>query len=143
MNTTISEARVIDKVLDGERIDSEDAVELYRLPLNELGQLADRRRQMAKAHAFGGRGNQIVTYIVERNINYTNVCNVYCKFCAFYRTEKDPDFYVLTQEQIDEKIEELVGIGGVRILMQGGHNPKLGIDYYLDLLSHIREKFPQ
>src|ERR1700746_3478778 len=143
MNTRISEERIIDKVLDGERIDSEDAMELYPLPLNELGQLADRRRQLAKAHAFGGRGNEIVTYIVDRNINYTNVCNVYCKFCAFYRTEKDPDFYVLTHEQIDQKIEELAGIGGAQILMQGGHNPKLGIDYYLDLLSHIREKFPQ
>jgi cyclic dehypoxanthinyl futalosine synthase len=143
MNTTISEARVIDKVLDGERIDSEDAMELYRLPLNELGQLADRRRQIAKAHAFGGRGNEIVTYIVDRNINYTNVCNVYCKFCAFYRTEKDPDHYVLSREQIDQKIDELVAIGGIQILMQGGHHPKLGIDYYLDLLHHIREKYPQ
>ena len=143
MNTTISKVRVIDKVLDGERIDSEDAMELYRLPLNELGQLADRRRQMAKAHAFGGRGNEIVTYIVDRNINYTNVCNVYCKFCAFYRTENDPDHYVLSQEQIDQKIDELVAIGGIQILMQGGHHPKLGIDYYLDLLHHIREKYPQ
>jgi cyclic dehypoxanthinyl futalosine synthase len=143
MNTRISEERIIDKVLDGERIDSEDAMELYRLPLNELGQLADRRRQLAKAHAFGGRGNEIVTYIVDRNINYTNVCNVYCKFCAFYRTEKDPDHYVLSQEQIDQKIDELVAIGGIQILMQGGHHPKLGIDYYLDLLHHIREKYPQ
>ena len=143
MNTTISEARVIDKVLDGERIDSEDAMELYRLPLIELGQLADQRRQIAKAHAFEGRGNEIVTYIVDRNINYTNVCNVYCKFCAFYRTEKDPDHYVLSQEQIDQKIDELVAIGGIQILMQGGHHPKLGIDYYLDLLHHIREKYPQ
>jgi cyclic dehypoxanthinyl futalosine synthase len=143
MNTRISEERVIDKVLDGERIDSEDAMELYRLPLNELGQIADLRRQMAKAHAFGGRGNEIVTYIVDRNINYTNVCNVYCKFCAFYRTEKDPDHYVLSQEQIDQKIDELVAIGGIQILMQGGHHPKLGIDYYLDLLHHIREKYPQ
>ena len=140
---SISGARVIDKVLDGERIDSGDAMELYRLPLNELGQLADRRRQMAKAHAFGGRGNEIVTYIVDRNINYTNVCNVYCKFCAFYRTEKDPDRYVLSLEQIDQKIDELVAIGGIQILMQGGHHPKLGIDYYLDLLRHIREKYPQ
>ena len=143
MNITISEARVIDKVLDGERIDSEDAMELYRLPLIELGQLADQRRQIAKAHAFEGRGNEIVTYIVDRNINYTNVCNVYCKFCAFYRTEKDLDHYVLSQEQIDQKIDELVAIGGIQILMQGGHHPKLGIDYYLDLLHHIREKYPQ
>ena len=134
---------VVDKVLDGERITGEDALELYRLPLNELGQLADQRRQMAKAHAFKGRGNEIVTYIVDRNINYTNVCDVYCKFCAFYRTEKDADHYVLSHEQIDQKIEELVAIGGIQILMQGGHHPKLGIDYYLDLLNHIREKYPR
>jgi cyclic dehypoxanthinyl futalosine synthase len=143
MNTTISESRVIDKVLEGDRITGEDALELYRLPLNELGQLADQRRQMTKASAFDGRGSEIVTYIVDRNINYTNVCNVYCKFCAFYRTEKDADHYVLSREQIDQKIDELVAIGGIQILMQGGHHPRLGIDYYLDLLHHIREKYPQ
>ncbi len=60
-----------------------------RLPLEELGALADRRRQLAKAKAYDGRGNEIVTYNVDRNVNYTNVCNVYCKFCAFYRVEKD------------------------------------------------------
>src|SRR6516165_2688599 len=142
MNTRISEERVIDKVLDGERIDSEDAMELYRLPLNELGQLADRRRQMAKAHAFGGRGNEIVTYIVDRNINYTNVCNVYCKFCAFYRTERDEDHYVLSFEQLDQKLDELTAAGGVQILMQGGHHPKLEFEWYIDLLHHIRGKYP-
>src|SRR5271166_6394028 len=143
MNATMLDARVIEKVLDGERITADDAIELYRLPLTELGQLADRRREIAKAGAFQGKGNQIVTYIVDRNINYTNVCNVYCKFCAFYRTERDPDHYVLSHEEIDQKIDELISIGGIQILMQGGHHPKLGIDYYLDLLSHIREKYPQ
>jgi cyclic dehypoxanthinyl futalosine synthase len=143
MNATISDSRVVDKVLDGARITAEDAMLLYRLPLNELGQLADQRRQKAKAEAFQGRGAEIVTYIVDRNINNTNVCNVYCKFCAFYRTERDADHYVLSHEDIDQKIDELVSIGGIQILMQGGHHPKLGIDYYLDLLNHIREKYPQ
>ena len=143
MNSAISESRVIDKVLDGERITPGDALELYQLPLNELGQLADQRRRMAKTRAFEGRGNEIVTYIVDRNINYTNVCDVYCKFCAFYRTERDADHYVLSHEEIDQKIDELIAIGGIQILMQGGHHPKLGIDYYLDLLHHIREKYPQ
>jgi cyclic dehypoxanthinyl futalosine synthase len=143
MNATISDSRVVDKVLDGERITAEDAKELYGLPLNQLGQLADHRRQRAKSEAFQRRGNEIVTYIVDRNINYTNVCNVYCKFCAFYRTERDADHYVLSHEDIDRKIDELVSIGGIQILMQGGHHPKLGIDYYLDLLNHIREKYPQ
>jgi cyclic dehypoxanthinyl futalosine synthase len=143
MNTTMLDERVVEKVLDGERITADDAMELYRLPLNELGQLADRRREIAKASAFQGKGNGIVTYIVDRNINYTNVCNVYCKFCAFYRTERDKDHYVLSHEEIDQKIDELVSIGGIQILMQGGHHPKLGIGYYLDLLHHIRTKYPQ
>ena len=143
MNAGIQETTVVDKVLAGERITAEEALELYQLPLQELGALADHRRKLAKMDAYDERGNEIVTYIVERNINYTNVCNVYCKFCAFYRTERDSDHYVLSHEQIDQKIEELVSIGGIQILMQGGHHPKLGIGYYLDLLSHLREKYPQ
>src|ERR1700761_618616 len=137
MNATTLDSRVVEKVLDGERITAEDAMELYQLPLGELGQLADTRRQIAKAEAFRGRGNEIVTYIVDRNINYTNVCNVYCKFCAFCRTERDPDHYVLTPEQIGKKIDELSAVGGVQILMQGGHHPKLGFEWYIDLLRHI------
>jgi cyclic dehypoxanthinyl futalosine synthase len=131
-----------EKVLAGERIASEDALELYRLPLEELGALANARRDLAKAKAYHGRGNEIVTYIVDRNINYTNVCNVYCKFCAFYRTERDDDHYVLSLEQIDEKLEELTAAGGVQILMQGGHHPKLPFQWYVDLLQHIKSKYP-
>ena len=82
----ILEDALIDKVLAGERITPEDARELYRMPLVELGELANRRRNLAKRAAYDGRGEEIVTYIIDRNINYTNVCNVYCKFCAFYRT---------------------------------------------------------
>lgn len=137
---SISRAR--DKVLAAERITREEARELYHLPLAELGLLADVRRREKKAAACGGRGNEIVTYLIDRNINYTNVCNVYCKFCAFYRTEKDDDHYVLTPEQISVKIRELEAIGGTQILMQGGHHPKLTIDYYLDLLAHIRQHHP-
>jgi cyclic dehypoxanthinyl futalosine synthase len=113
------------------------------LPLEELGALADRRRQLAKAKAYGGRGNEVVTYIIDRNINYTNICNVYCKFCAFYRTEKDADAYTISLDEIDRKIEETIAQGGTQILMQGGHHPKLGKGWYLDLLSHIKAKFPQ
>src|SRR5437899_667808 len=118
-------AALTEKVLAGERISSDNALELYRLPLEELGALADERRRLAKRLSYNGRGNEIVTYIVDRNINYTNVCNVYCKFCAFYRTERDEDHYVLSFEQIDEKLDELSAAGGVQILMQGGHHPKL------------------
>ena len=138
-----AETEVIDKVLDGERISQEDALALYQLPLEELGALADFRRRLNKADAYDGRGNDVVTYIVDRNINYTNVCNVYCKFCAFYRTEKDEDHYVLSLDQIDEKLDELAAEGGVQVLLQGGHHPKLQMDHYLKMLSHIRDKYPQ
>ncbi len=128
---------------NGERISSADAPRLYALPLEELGALADRRRQLAKAKAYAGRGNEVVTYIIDRNINYTNICNVYCKFCAFYRTEKDADAYTISLDEIDHKIEETIAQGGTQILMQGGHHPKLEKGWYLDLLSHIKTKFPQ
>jgi cyclic dehypoxanthinyl futalosine synthase len=133
---------LLQKVWAGERIGPAEARELYALPLEELGALAHRRRELARASAHAGRGNEIVTYIVDRNINYTNVCNVYCKFCAFYRTEKDADAYVITHDEIDQKIEETIALGGTQILMQGGHHPKLSMQWYLDLLAHIKERFP-
>jgi len=130
------------KIWDGQRINPAEALRLSTLPLEELGALADRRRQLAKARDFSGRGNEVVTYIVDRNVNYTNVCNVYCKFCAFYRVEKDADAYVITYDEMDRKIEETIALGGTQILMQGGHHPKLTKQWYLDLLSHIKNKFP-
>lgn len=133
---------LMQKVWDGRRIDSDEAARLYRLPLEELGALADRRRQLAKADAWDNRGNDIVTYIIDRNINYTNVCNVYCKFCNFWRSEKASDAYVISHDEIDQKIRETVDLGGTQILMQGGHHPKLSKQWYLDLLSHIRDKWP-
>jgi len=142
MTGIISQNALMEKVLDGGRVSRGEAAELYRLPLDQLGALAHERRNRAKAAAFDGRGNEVVTYIIDRNVNYTNVCNVYCKFCAFYRTEKDSDHYVLSHEQIDEKLQELSDIGGVQVLLQGGHHPKLTIDFYLSMLAHIREKFP-
>ena len=131
-----------ERVLAGERISAQEALELYHWRLEELGVLANARRDLAKAKSYNGRGGEIVTYIVDRNINYTNVCNVYCKFCAFYRTEKDEDHYVLSLEQIDQKLDELSAAGGVQILMQGGHHPKLPFRWYVDLLQHIHEKYP-
>lgn len=132
----INRGTLTEKVLAGERITGDDALALYAFPLEELGALADARRRRAKGE------DQLVTYIVDRNINYTNVCNVYCKFCAFYRTEKDADHYVLSFEEFDRKLDELSAVGGVQILMQGGHHPKLGFDWYIALLRHIREKYP-
>ncbi|MGB8353344.1 MAG: cyclic dehypoxanthinyl futalosine synthase [Chthoniobacteraceae bacterium] len=142
MVAPVLDESIAGKVIAGDRITRDEARELYHAPLNELGELANIRRNRAKESSYGDRGNDIVTYIIDRNINYTNVCNVYCKFCAFYRTEKDDDHYVLTHEQIDQKLQELTDIGGVQVLMQGGHHPKLGIDWYLNLLAHMREKFP-
>jgi cyclic dehypoxanthinyl futalosine synthase len=134
---------LLQRVWNGQRITPAEARRLYALPLEELGSLADRRRQLAKAPAYGGRGNEIVTYIVDRNVNYTNVCNVYCKFCAFYRVEGDDDAYVISHEEMDRKIEETVAQGGTQILLQGGHHPKLTKQWYLDLLSHMKSRFPQ
>ena len=134
---------LLQKVWDGKRIDRADALRLSHLPLEELGTLANRRRELAKQSAYNGRGNEIVTYNVDRNVNYTNVCNVYCKFCAFYRTEKDTDSYVISLAEMDQKIAETLALGGTQILMQGGHHPKLTKQWYLDLLSHIKNKWPQ
>lgn len=131
------------KVWDGDRVTPEEAERLYRLPLQDLATLAHRRRCIARESAHDGRGNEIVTYIVDRNINYTNICNVYCKFCAFYRVEKDADAYVISLEELDQKIEETIALGGNQILLQGGHHPKLTKQWYLDMLAHIRSKFPQ
>src|SRR5438105_4364317 len=133
---------ITEKVVMGGRVTREEALQLYGRPLEELGALADTRRHLAKAKSYGGGGAGIVTYIVDRNINYTNVCNVYCKFCAFYRTEKDEDHYVISFEDLDRKLDELTAAGGIQILMQGGHHPKLPFDWYIDLLRHIREKYP-
>ena len=134
---------LLQKVWAGGRISPAEARRLFDLPLEELGALADQRRQLAKARAYEGRGNDIVTYIVDRNVNYTNVCNVYCKFCAFYRTEKDADAYVISFDEMDRKIEETIEQGGTQLLLQGGHHPKLTKQWYLDLLSHMKSKFPQ
>ncbi|MCC7518750.1 MAG: dehypoxanthine futalosine cyclase [Verrucomicrobiae bacterium] len=131
------------KTLEGARLSGEEALALEAgLPLTELGALAHARRRMKKANAYGGRGNEIVTYLVDRNINYTNVCDVYCKFCAFYRVEGADDAYVITHEELGKKVEELVALGGNQILLQGGHHPKLGLDFYLEMLGFLRAKFP-
>jgi len=133
---------LLQQAWNGARIDADAARRLYRLPLEELGCLADRRRQLLRASAHAGRGNEIVTFIVDRNVNYTNVCNVYCKFCAFWRTEKDADSYVITLPELDRKIEETIAHGGTQMLLQGGHHPRLSKQWYLDLLGHVRDRFP-
>ncbi len=111
-------------------------LELYeRAPLLELGRLADAKRQ--ERHP-----QDIVTYIVDRNINYTNVCVADCKFCAFYRRPKHAEGYVLSFEEIGRKIDEAKQLGAVQILMQGGHNPYIPFEWYLDLLRYIKQHHP-
>ncbi|MSR07472.1 MAG: dehypoxanthine futalosine cyclase [Gemmatimonadetes bacterium] len=111
-------------------------VELYeKAPLLELGAMADERRE--QLHPEG-----VVTYIVDRNINYTNVCVADCKFCAFYRRPKHDEGYVLSFEQIGRKIDEAKELGAVQILMQGGHNPYIPFEWYLDLLRYIKRNHP-
>ncbi|HZH39955.1 MAG TPA: cyclic dehypoxanthinyl futalosine synthase [Gemmatimonadales bacterium] len=111
-------------------------VDLYRdAPLLELGAAADAARW--KLHP-----ENVVTYIIDRNINYTNVCVADCKFCAFYRRPKHPEGYLLSYEEIGRKIEELKALGGVQILMQGGHNPYIPFEWYLDLLRYIKRNHP-
>lgn len=119
------------------RMTKEEAVELIRnADLKTLGKMATARKK-----ALHPKG--ITTFVVDRNINYTNICWVDCKFCAFYRHEKDEDAYILTYEEIDAKIDELLEIGGTQILFQGGVHPKLKIEWYEDLVEHIHAKYPQ
>ena len=119
------------------RLSKEEAINLiYNADLKELGELAyAKKRQL---HPKG-----VTTFVVDRNINYTNICWVDCDFCAFYRHEKDNDAYILTFDEIDQKIEELLEIGGTQILFQGGVHPKLEIEWYEDLVEHIHTKYPQ
>ncbi|HVK02187.1 MAG TPA: cyclic dehypoxanthinyl futalosine synthase [Armatimonadaceae bacterium] len=127
---------IADRVFAGERLSGEDALRLFHHPnLNDLALLADFVRQRKNP------GNT-VTYVIGRNVNYTNVCWVRCKFCNFYRTPGQDGGYVLPKEEIFRKIREMVDVDGVELLMQGGLNPKLKIEYYEDLLSSIRERFP-
>ncbi|MDZ4257108.1 MAG: cyclic dehypoxanthinyl futalosine synthase [Gemmatimonadales bacterium] len=113
-----------------------EALELYQdAPLLELGARADAvRRQL--------HPDPVVSYIVDRNINYTNVCVADCSFCAFYRRPKDGEGYILSFEEIGAKIEECKALGGVQILLQGGHNPYIPFDWYLELMRYIKNHHP-
>lgn len=118
------------------RLSKEDALKLIQNgDLIELGKMAYAKKQALHP-------SKVTTFVVDRNINYTNVCWVDCKFCAFYRHGRDDDAYILSFEEIDQKIEELLAIGGTQILFQGGVHPKLKIDWYEDLVSHIYNKYP-
>ena len=118
------------------RLTPEEAVVLYeQAPLHALMQAAHKRR--LAMHPDGK-----VTYLVDRNINYTNVCTINCQFCSFYRPPGHAETYTQTYEEISGRVRELEAIGGSRILMQGGVNPSLPMDWYTDLLKHLREQHP-
>jgi cyclic dehypoxanthinyl futalosine synthase len=127
---------LVDKVRAGGRVTAAEALALYReAPTALLGRLADAVR--ARKHA-----GRVVTYIIDRNVNYTNVCVAKCNFCAFYRDVGSPDGYVLGFEEIFRKIDETIAVGGVQLLLQGGHNPDLPLSWYEDLFRAVKERYP-
>ena len=124
------------KVLAGERLSREEGYTLLREgQLLELGLLADAVRE--RLHPEG-----VVTYIIDRNINYTNVCTAQCAFCAFYRDLPSREGYLLSKEELARKIEETLALGGNQILLQGGLHPDLGIEYYEELFRWIKATYP-
>ena len=136
MRTLISTREVLDRAIAGERLSLEEGMHLLsEAGFDELTQAADAVR--ARRHPDG-----VVTYLVDRNINYTNVCIIDCGFCAFYRKPASAEAYTLSNEQIGRKIEELLAWGGTRILLQGGVNPYLKLDYYENLLGYIKSHYP-
>ncbi|MEJ7860441.1 MAG: cyclic dehypoxanthinyl futalosine synthase [Pyrinomonadaceae bacterium] len=127
---------ILDKALAGERLTAEDATALL--------ESYDIAKMGAAAHEIRIRKNpsDVVTYIIDRNINYTNVCNVVCTFCAFYRRPGKPDTYVHSIAEIEKRIDETIALGGTGVLMQGGLHPDFNIEWYENLLSTLHQKYP-
>ncbi len=136
MSNNLDIQPILDRVLAGVRLTADDCATLLQShDIARIGVAADEVRK--RKHAAG-----IVTYIIDRNINYTNVCNVVCTFCAFYRRPGKPDTYVRTLEEIYQKIDETIALGGTGVLMQGGLHPDFGIEWYEDLLRALHAKYP-
>ncbi len=128
---------IADKVARGGRLTRAEAIELYETaPTWRLGALADLVR--ARKHP-----DRIVTYIIDRNVNYTNVCVARCAFCAFYRPVGSPEGYVLGFEELFRKIDETIALGGEQVLLQGGHNPDLPLEWYEDLFRAVKARYPR
>jgi cyclic dehypoxanthinyl futalosine synthase len=127
---------ILDRTLNGERLTSEDCRALLEShDIARIGVAADEMRK--RLHPEG-----IVTYIIDRNINYTNVCNVVCTFCAFYRRPGHKDTYVHSIDEIRKRIDETIALGGTGVLMQGGLHPDFGIEWYEDLLRTLSQDYP-
>jgi cyclic dehypoxanthinyl futalosine synthase len=123
------------RAADGERLSASEGERLAaEASLFDLGVAADRIRRRKHPH-------DVVTYIVDRNVNYTNVCTTSCRFCAFYRPPGHPEGYVLSRDQLAQKLDEVVRAGGVQILLQGGLHPELRIEWYEDLFRWIKREF--
>jgi cyclic dehypoxanthinyl futalosine synthase len=128
---------IAQKVLAGGRVSADEALELYRkAPTHLLGRLADAIRD--RKHP-----GRVVTYIIDRNVNYTNICVARCNFCAFYREVGASDGYVLGFDEIFRKIDETIAVGGNQLLLQGGHNPDLPIQWYEDLFRAVKARYPE
>jgi len=128
---------IVAKVMQGGRVSAAEALQLYReAPTHVLGRLADTIR--VRKHPEG-----VVTYIIDRNVNYTNICVARCNFCAFYRPVGSGEGYVLGFEEIFSKIDETISVGGNQLLLQGGHNPDLPIQWYEDLFRAVKARYPQ
>jgi cyclic dehypoxanthinyl futalosine synthase len=126
-----------EKVLAGTRIEPDEAMTLLEgADITTLAALANHVR-------WSKHPDPVVTYIIDRNINYTNACNAFCTFCAFYRAPRHPEVYLLPYAVIDAKVRELLAVGGEQVLLQGGHNPDLKIDYYEGLFRHLKTEFPR
>ena len=129
--------RIAENIRGGERVSAGDALALYRdAPTPLLGRLADEIRE--RKHGEG-----VVTYIIDRNVNYTNVCVAKCNFCAFYRPVGSPEGYVLGFDELFRKIDETIALGGGQVLLQGGHNPDLPLTWYEDLFRAIKARYPR
>jgi len=127
---------IADRVRAGQRLTADEALALYRdAPTALLGALADVVR--ARKHP-----DRLVTYIIDRNVNYTNVCVAKCNFCAFYRPVGSAEGYVLGFDELFRKIDETIAVGGVQLLLQGGHNPDLPLTWYEDLFRAVKERYP-
>jgi len=128
-------ATIISKIAAGDRIGFDEALTLYeKAGFHELGRLAHAVR--LRKHP-----EPVVSYVVDRNINYSNVCICGCRFCAFYRPPAHAEAYVLTREQLTAKIEETLQLGGTQILLQGGHHPDLPLSFYEEMLRFIKDRF--
>ncbi|MFZ9091291.1 MAG: cyclic dehypoxanthinyl futalosine synthase [Planctomycetaceae bacterium] len=137
LNSTSEISSLLDKAVGGERLTAEEGVALLKChDLTAIGSAADAVTRRLHPEPFR-------TFNIDRNINYTNACTAVCDFCAFYRPPSHPDVYVLPMETLLEKIEETVALGGDQILLQGGLHPKLPLEWYEEMLSTLRQHFPQ